>query len=150
MGARESECQISQNYILLVKFSEFYLYFYNSCEIWHSFSLTLAPSITLKWLMLERVAVSKDFRLQMFYFALLRGYFIDYNTLQKQEKPNRTTNYINHERWNVCSDQKSLGCRVGHYHVQLTGVDDICIKLQVTYNGERKVKSAKRRTYDFK
>ena len=34
-------------------------------------------------------------------------------------------------------------------HVQLTGVDDICIKLQVTYNGERKIKSAKRRTYDF-
>ena len=29
------------------------------------------------------------------------------------------------------------------------GVDDICIKLQVTYNGERKIKSAKRRTYDF-
>ena len=85
-------------------------------------------------------------RFQIFYF---RVYYIDYNTLQKQEKQNRTTNYINHERWSVHSDQKSLGCQVGYCHVQLTGVDDICIKLQVTYNGERKIKSAKRRTYDF-
>ena len=99
--------------------------------------------------MLERAAVSKDFRFFIVNFALLRGYYVDYNTLQKQEKPNRTTNYINDERWSVHSDQKSLGCQVGYCHVQLTGVDDICIKLQVTYNGERKIKSAKRRTYDF-
>ena len=38
MGARENEFQISQNYILHMKFSEFYLCFHNSCEIWHSFS----------------------------------------------------------------------------------------------------------------
>ena len=131
-----------------MKFSEFYLYFQNSCEIWHSFSLTLALSITLKWPMLERVAVSKDFWFFIFNFAL-RGYYIDYNTLQKQEKQNRTTNYINHERWNVRSVYKRLGFQVSYYHVQLTGVDDICIKLRVTYNGERKIKSAKRRTYDF-
>ena len=49
----------------------------------------------------------------------------------------------------VCTVTKSLGCQVGYRHVQLTGVDDISIKLQVTYNGERKIKSAKRRTYDF-
>ena len=33
MSARENECQISQNYILHMKFSEFYLCFHNSCEI---------------------------------------------------------------------------------------------------------------------
>jgi len=38
--------------------------------------------------------------------------------------------------WNVRSDQRSLGFRVGHCHVQLTGVD-IYIKLQVTYNGKK-------------
>ena len=40
MEARENECQILQNYILRIKFSEFYLCFHNSCEIWHSFSRT--------------------------------------------------------------------------------------------------------------
>ena len=40
MGAQENECQISQNFILHMKFSEFYLCFHNSCEIWHSFSQT--------------------------------------------------------------------------------------------------------------
>ena len=34
MGAWENECQISQNYIFHMKFTEIY----NSCEIWHSFS----------------------------------------------------------------------------------------------------------------
>ena len=38
MGARENEYQISQNYILHMKFSEFYLCNHNSCEIWHTFS----------------------------------------------------------------------------------------------------------------
>ena len=33
MEARENECQISQNYILHMKFSEFYLCNHNSCEI---------------------------------------------------------------------------------------------------------------------
>ena len=33
MGAQENECQISQNYILHMKFSEFYLYNHNSYEI---------------------------------------------------------------------------------------------------------------------
>ena len=37
MGARENECQISQNYILQMKFSEFYLFFHNSCETGHVF-----------------------------------------------------------------------------------------------------------------
>ena len=32
MGAGENECQISQNYILHKKFSEFYLCFNSSCE----------------------------------------------------------------------------------------------------------------------
>ena len=38
--SRENECQISQNYILHMKFLEFYLYNHNSCEIWHLFSWT--------------------------------------------------------------------------------------------------------------
>ena len=38
MGARENKCQISQNGILHMKFSEFYLCFHNSREIWHLFS----------------------------------------------------------------------------------------------------------------
>ena len=33
MGARENECQISQNYILHMKVLEFYLYNHNSIEI---------------------------------------------------------------------------------------------------------------------
>ena len=40
MGGRENECQISQNYILHMKFSELYLCNHNSCEIGHSFSRT--------------------------------------------------------------------------------------------------------------
>ena len=40
MSARENESQISQNYILHLKFSEFHLCFHNSCKIWHSFSRT--------------------------------------------------------------------------------------------------------------
>ena len=32
MGAQENECQISQNYILHMKFSEFYLCNHNSCN----------------------------------------------------------------------------------------------------------------------
>ena len=42
MGARENECQISQNYILHMKFSEFYRCFHNFCEISHSFNTSLA------------------------------------------------------------------------------------------------------------
>ena len=33
LKARESDFQISQNYILHMKFLEFYLYNHNSCEI---------------------------------------------------------------------------------------------------------------------
>ena len=33
MGARENKCQISQNDILHIFFSEFYLGFHSSCEI---------------------------------------------------------------------------------------------------------------------
>ena len=40
MGARENECQISQNYIFHMKLSGIYLCFHNSCEIWHSLSRT--------------------------------------------------------------------------------------------------------------
>ena len=38
MGVQENKCEISQNDILHVKFSEFYLCFHNSYEIWHWFS----------------------------------------------------------------------------------------------------------------
>ena len=38
MGTRENEFQISQNYTLHKKLSEFYLCFHNSCEIQHSVS----------------------------------------------------------------------------------------------------------------
>ena len=40
MRAPENKCQISQNDTLYMKFSEFYLCFHNSCEIWHLFSRT--------------------------------------------------------------------------------------------------------------
>ena len=39
MRARENKCQISQNNISHMKFSEFYLCFRNSCEIWHLFKI---------------------------------------------------------------------------------------------------------------
>ena len=32
MGALENECQISQNYVLHMKFLDFYLYNHNFCE----------------------------------------------------------------------------------------------------------------------
>ena len=37
MEAGTKECQFSQNYILHTKFSEFYLFFHNSCENGHVF-----------------------------------------------------------------------------------------------------------------
>ena len=40
MGAQQNERQISQNYVLHMKFSEFCICFHNSCEIGHSFSQT--------------------------------------------------------------------------------------------------------------
>ena len=40
MGALENESQIGQNYILHIKFLEFYLYNHNSFEIRHLFSPT--------------------------------------------------------------------------------------------------------------
>ena len=43
----ENVFQISQNYILHIKFSEFYLCFHNSCEIWYSFSR--APIKNFLW-----------------------------------------------------------------------------------------------------
>ena len=52
---------------------------------------------------------------------------LQYITKARKKNP---TNYINHERSNVRSDQRSLGFRVGHCHVQLTGVG-IYIKPQV-------------------
>ena len=56
MGTRENECQISQNYILHMKFSEFYLRFHNSCEIWHSFSQT--PLRNFLWCYHRRLITS--------------------------------------------------------------------------------------------
>ena len=48
MGARENKCQISQNDILRMKFSEFYLCFHISCEIYrHIFSQ--APMRNCHW-----------------------------------------------------------------------------------------------------
>ena len=38
MGVQENKCEISQNDFLHVKFSEFYLCFHNSYEIWYWFS----------------------------------------------------------------------------------------------------------------
>ena len=49
MEVRENEYQISQNYFLHMKFSEFYLCNHDSCEIWRSFSQTSKrnfPSVT--------------------------------------------------------------------------------------------------------
>ena len=56
MGARENECQISQNYIIDMKFSEFFLRFHNSFEIWHSFSQT--PMRNFLWCYYRRLIIS--------------------------------------------------------------------------------------------
>ena len=40
MGAQENECQISENYVFHMRFSELYQCFHNSCEIWQSSSRT--------------------------------------------------------------------------------------------------------------
>ena len=80
------------------------------------------------------IVETTGFRCRLRFFIIFmalfaRGYYKNYNTLLKQEKKS-PTNYINHERSNVRSDQRSLGFRVGHCHVQLTGVG-IYIKPQV-------------------
>ena len=56
MKARENKCQISQNDILHMKFSEFYLYFHNSCEIWHLFSQ--APMRNRLWCYYSQLVIS--------------------------------------------------------------------------------------------
>ena len=56
MGERENECQISENHILHIKFSEVYLCFHNSCEIWHSFSW--APERNFLWCYYRRLITS--------------------------------------------------------------------------------------------
>ena len=44
-------------------------------------------------------------------------YFI-FSTISRgyKTRKNETTNYISHQRWKVCSDQRSLGFRVAHCH----------------------------------
>ena len=42
-----------------------------------------------------------------FFCTISREYYKNYNTLQKKAK-NETTNYINHQRWNVRIDKRSL------------------------------------------
>ena len=46
-GSRENKCQTSQNDILQIKFSELYLFFHNSCEIWHLFSRATMRNFSL-------------------------------------------------------------------------------------------------------
>ena len=79
--------------------------------------------------------------------AITRGYYIDYNALQKQQQKNWNSKLLKWKSWKVkcASDQRSFGFRVGHCHVQLSGVN-IYIKLQSTPKGERKIKGAKSRT----
>ena len=60
--ARQNDCQISQNYILHMKFSEFFLCFHNSCEIWHSFSQTSMRNSLwcyYGWLIITSLALEK-------------------------------------------------------------------------------------------
>ena len=74
-----------------------------------------------------RVSVSfvKSFRFQSsdFFLALLQKVTKKITMHYKGRKKKGTTNYNNHERWTVCCDQRSLRFWVGHFHVQLTGVD---------------------------
>ena len=56
MRARENKCQISENDILHMKFSEFYLCFLNSCEIWHLFSQ--APMRNSLWCSYSQLVIS--------------------------------------------------------------------------------------------
>ena len=87
---------------------------------------------TGKWLI-------KSFQISYFlFFALFQKVTTEITIHYKSKKTIRATNYINHEMWNVRSDQRSLGFRVGHCHVQLTGLD-FYIELQVRYNGKGKL-----------
>ena len=45
MRVRENKCQFSQNDILHLKFSEFYLCFHNSCEILECASVMVLPDL---------------------------------------------------------------------------------------------------------
>ena len=57
MGARENKCKRSQTWdILNMKFSEFYLCFHNSCELWHLFSR--APIRNCLWCYYRKLITS--------------------------------------------------------------------------------------------
>ena len=60
MGARENVCQIWQNYILHMRFSEFYLCNNNSWEIWLSFSGTSMRNFL--WCYYRRFIMSLAFK----------------------------------------------------------------------------------------
>ena len=66
-------------------------------------------------------ALLSDFR--FFFLSLLQEVNTKIKMHYKSKKKSRRTNYINHERWNVRSDQRRLGFWVSHCQVQLTGVD---------------------------
>ena len=61
-----------------------------------------------------------SFRFQILCFMVNTEITMHYKS---KKKIKNKINYISHERWNVRSDQRSSGFRVGHCQVQLTGVD---------------------------
>ena len=63
------------------------------------------------------------FQISDFFYHYYKRLIQKLKCITKAKKKSRRTNYINHERWNVRSDQRRLGFRVGHCQVQLTGVD---------------------------
>ena len=104
----------------------------SSREIHSLYSLHVSSEFFIMHWAILQLTPQRSLRFQIFIFCTIsRGYYKTYNTLQERKK-NKTTNYINHQRWNVRSDQGNLGFRVSYCHVELTGVD-IYIKLQVTY-----------------
>ena len=98
-------------------------------------------SLTQTFLGLRHAFLPNRCRFQiLFFFALFKRLLQKLQYITKVRK-NKTIYYINHQRWNDRSDKRSLGFRISHCLVQLTGVD-IYIKLKVTYNGARKIESA--------
>ena len=75
LGARENECQILQNYILHMKFLEFYLHNHKSCEIWLLFSRT--SRINFLWFVLQMRVKKRRFKTS--YVAVLIKALFEFN-----------------------------------------------------------------------
>ena len=79
MEARENECQISQSYILHMKFQEFHLSNHSSFEIWHSFCRTPMRNFLWcyeRWLITSLAFEKYEKECNILKIILVQGFFL--------------------------------------------------------------------------